>query len=1201
MRPFPLGPRGRFILTLLATTPLPVKVSAQQGDSISVPDTVRGIVREEGGKPIERADVVLTRGPDMAERNSQTDVDGRFAFAKPGGSGEYLLAVSATGYRPVRRRLVGAPANRVLVAVLVLQQWSPSLQTVEVLAERAHPQRRSDFSVGAGATERLVEGSLAVGPPLIDGLSDLARASVAGVSTTDGWSVAGLPAAESQTQLNGLLFRGNSIPRNIPRRIRLSASTYDIANSGFSGGLVAIELPRAGEFRNLAVDAAVANREAMSPFLRPSPEIAIDAGGDWRTRDQKWGFSGGARLAVQRQWELSLANASDAILTEFGADPTVARTATQLLSSRSPAFAMLGETPVQSRVHLSALARFEPILQPDRTNAFIIGADLSSDPASTQTPLAAPTLGSRHTGLNIVGQWQRRWISNALALWDWNTGISLSGDNLIPALPRVATIQLDTRATAQSAVPGTPIVMGGTAGRERKDGFLLESTLQRDVFAGRSGNHRVRLIGAARLDAMRQDRPATTATLGFASLADFEASVPDWASTSVGTMQAAATVVRISTGLGDEWRSTPRLKLQYGLRLDAQGFQRPLSTTFEQIGTRNIWGRTFVSMSPRFGLSWNVMEPKTGEGYRTTNLFSRHLLPSGIVNFGFGIFQRDFDPDMALGRSRAWGPIATRWCGPLSNQGWTLEELAPEVIEQSCAASNGSLAPAARQSREVISPTFAPPSSFRATTNFLWSWRQLDIELGGLWNEAMRQPGLQDLALVTQPRSILTGEGNRTFFSPDIAIDPATGIVRPDLSSSGGLVQNDMLITSDRRSRATQFMIQLSPRLIEGDQALRLGYVWTRSRSLEGGWDRDTFGDPHERTWGPSRLDRRHQFQLESGKEIGRVSFLLWTRASSGVPFSPLVAGDVNGDGDGGNDRAFIPLLPPNTGASLVEGFPAFIASAPKRVVSCLARQSGSPAERGSCRGPWTVTSSFLMSAETRTLSIGRRGMVTLAIENLGALADRLINGSRERGWGNSGEPDPFLLRVTGFDSLQRAFRYAVNPQFGRIPKNGNAGDGYRISLSFEFPLAPPIERQQIERWLRARGVGDRMPVDSLATRFARNVASLYETVLEESDALFLQPSQLAWIAAERPQYEGTLGQLWKGLAMELSDLPAGFDVEAARQRVDSATDRAWELNRVEAHRLRDILTPIQLRLLPWPASVLVHAESPVRFRVTYY
>lgn len=61
------------------------------------------------------------------------------------------------------------------------------------------------------------------------------------------------------------------------------------------------------------------------------------------------------------------------------------------------------------------------------------------------------------------------------------------------------------------------------------------------------------------------------------------------------------------------------------------------------------------------------------------------------------------------------------------------------------------------------------------------------------------------------------------------------------------------------------------------------------------------------------------------------------------------------------------------------------------------------------------------------------------------------------------------------------------------------------------------------------------------------------------------------------------------------------FRIEAARRRVDEATDRAWELNRLEAHRFRQILTDIQLRLLPWPASVLVHAKSPVRFRVTYY
>lgn len=1181
---------------------MPVQLWAEwQGESASVPDAVRGVVRDSSGKPIAGADVVLTRGPDMVERNSQTDVNGRFDFAKPGGSGEYLISISAAGYKPVRRRVIGDSGTSAIVAAFVLQEWSASLQSVTIVAERAHPETRSTFTIEPGAAQRLVEGSPAVEPPLVDRLSDVTRASLAGVSTADGWSVAGLPAAESQTQLNGLLFRGNSMPRAIPRRIRLSASTYDVANGGFSGGLVAIELPQAGEFRSLAIDGSVGNGEAMGRFLGISPEVALDMGGDWRTRDQRWGVTGGVRLTVQRQAELTLANASDATLTEFGADPAIVRTATQLLLSRSPGFPRLDEGLGRSYFHLSTLARFEPILSADNVNAFIVGVDISRDPASAQTPLTAPTLDNRRTGLNILGQWQRRWISNSAALWDWHTGISLSGDKVIPALSRVATIQLDTRALPESPVPGTPIVLGGTGGEEQKDGFLLESTLQRDVFAGVGRNHRVRFFGAARLDAMRGSRPGTGAVLGFASLADFESSVPNWTSTSVGPTHIAATVVRVSTGLGDEWRSSPRLKLQYGLRLDAQEFKRPGTVTFVQTGGSNNWGRAFVSMSPRFGLSWNVVPPKTGEGYRTTNLFSRHLLPSGVFNFGLGIFQKDFDPDMAVGRPGIWGPVEKRWCEGLSDQGWTLEELAPEAINERCAASAGGLASAPRMSREVFSPSFAPPSSFRATTNFLASWRKLDFEVGSLLNVAIRQPGLQDLALITQPRNILTGEGNRAFFAPDIAIDPVTGMVRPDLSSANGLVQNDMLLTSDRRSRAIQFTFQLSPQLAESDEALRLGYVWTRSRSLEGGWDRDTFGDPRIRTWGPSVLDRRHQIQIEAGRELGPVSITLWTRASSGAAFSPLVSGDVNGDGDSENDRAFIPLLPLDTGASPAAGFPAFIAKAPKRLATCLTRQRGSPAERGSCRGPWTVTSSLMMTMETRTLRIGQRGTLTLAVENVGALADRLINGLPGHGWGTSGVPDPFLFRVSGFDSSRHTFKYVVNPEFGRIPKTGNLRDGYRISLSFAMPLAPPIQHQQIERWLRARGVGNQMPVDSLASRFARNVASLYETVLLESDALFLQPSQVAWIAVERPAYESAFGQIWTELAKQLSDLPAGFDVDAARQLVDSATDRAWELNRVEAHRLRDILTPIQLRLLPWPANILVRSETPVRFRITYY
>lgn len=1143
----------------------------------------------------------------MSVQSTLTDSLGRFEFTRPGGSGEYLLTVSAVGYTPVRRRIANETGNRTLEVRLVLAVWATKLQSVKVTAQATPPEPPSVYRVGAGATERLSDGSVAVASPLVNALSDLIRASLGGLSVSDGWSVAGLPGSDSRTELNGLLFRGTSLPRNIPQRIRLSTSTYDIANSGFSGGLVAIEIPPAGEFRKLDLDVASgssvrairgATVGGSSGF---SPEASADLGGDWRTPNQRRGLTAGLRLGVREESILDLNAADSATLDELGADPNIVRTGANLLTDRLGGIASASTPHPRQHISLSAVARIDPSLQPNKINAFTFALNVLHDPVGYGSILASPSLGGTRDQIGLVTQWHLNWISRGLALWDWHTGISGSSNTLNPILGGVATVQLDTKAATSDLGQDTPVLLGGSPGYERENRTTLESTILREARAGRRQNHRVRALAAVKLELSRRERPAAAATIGFASLEDFESSMARWANTSVMPTQGEARTIRISTGLGDDWHPHPRLKVQYGLRLDAQNLKGP-GILNDELGSLPAGSAKMIeSLSPRFGFSWNVFEPKSGEGYRTTNLFQRHLLPSGVLNMGVGLFQRDFDPDMRLSRALSWGPVRTRSCGPIviSGQEWNAGQLTPQAIDDKCAQSTSVPDSTLSVSREAFVPSFAPPSSVRGTASFSTTWRKFDIELGALWNETRRQPGVEDLAVLRRPQTVLASEGDRKFFSLLSAIDPLTGYVRPQLVASIGGFQSDQIVTSNRKTRSTQITLQLSPRLLEDLDVLRFGYVWTRVRALEGGWDRDAFGDPSKVSWGPGVLDRRHQLQLEAGKQAHRISFTVWARASSGAPISPLVAGDVNGDGFSGNDRAFIPATFSPADSLLSRSFNTFLENAPNRIASCLSHHLGTASARGSCRGPWTVTSAFMASVEARTLGIQHRGLFALAIENVGALLDQLVHGGNAHGWGNSGSPNPFLFQVSGYDPVGKRFTYVVNPTFGRIPSNLN--DGYRVSFSIGIPLASPVQHQQVERWLIAHGVGQRLPRDTLAARLARNVPALYESILADSDALFLQPEQIAWISAARPAYDAGLAQIWTNLANNLTDLPSDFDVQFAVHKIDAAADEAWEFSRVEAHRLPAVLTPLQLRLLPWPAGILARSDKPVKFRVVYY
>ena len=84
-------------LILAATVPL----AAQ-----SLPETVRGRAIDDSGHVVSGASVHVTRGPDRLVQQTTTDSAGRFSMRFDPGTGDYLVAVAATGFRPARRREV---------------------------------------------------------------------------------------------------------------------------------------------------------------------------------------------------------------------------------------------------------------------------------------------------------------------------------------------------------------------------------------------------------------------------------------------------------------------------------------------------------------------------------------------------------------------------------------------------------------------------------------------------------------------------------------------------------------------------------------------------------------------------------------------------------------------------------------------------------------------------------------------------------------------------------------------------------------------------------------------------------------------------------------------------------------------------------------------------------------------------------------
>ncbi len=121
-----LSSRSAAVVGVLLTL-LPALAAAQ-----GVTGTLRGIVRNETGRPIEHA--LVTLDATGAKRETRTDRDGRFAFlgASPGA---HSVRVNFVGYR-AHDRVVQVPLGVIEIDV-ILEHLVPSLPGVEVTARRS--------------------------------------------------------------------------------------------------------------------------------------------------------------------------------------------------------------------------------------------------------------------------------------------------------------------------------------------------------------------------------------------------------------------------------------------------------------------------------------------------------------------------------------------------------------------------------------------------------------------------------------------------------------------------------------------------------------------------------------------------------------------------------------------------------------------------------------------------------------------------------------------------------------------------------------------------------------------------------------------------------------------------------------------------------------------------------------------------------
>jgi hypothetical protein len=1191
-------------------------------------DTLRGIVTSDSGRALRGAEIIITMAPLRDSRMTKADASGHYSILFADGTGDYLVHISAIGYETFRKRVTRVGTDSVFtVDAKLANAGAQKLAAVSVSAQKPTPPGRDENfrKPGVGSAEQIAGGvSGAVSPDHAGNLVAIAS-TIPGIATTPGGlSVAGLSAGQNSTTLNGMAFGGADIPRDAATQVRVSRSSYDPARGWFGGMNENVELTRGQIFSSrrthLTVDAPLAQYTdpISSAMGQRFSNIVASFGGDGAMDDDKYAYNFGVQASRRSSDAVTLTDAGSAVLQGAGVSTDSANRLFDILSAAG--VPLRARTVPSSHVtqNASFIARFDrapynwTTFRPARTTwGLLTYAKLASDNAVTTSPTATAAQGGSSS--QAIGMIQALYSTyfHADYLNEEKSAFTYSRNRSEPYLTLPSGSVLVASSFPDATGGLTALAFGG-------NGALLtdtrrwtwETTSQTEFYAQGREAHRVKLNFDSRFDAESQQRSSNSlGSYSYNSLADLAANQPAIFTRTLSTPTAHGSVWNGFLAVGDLWRVSPDLQLMYGARLEANRFtSAPASNPAVQsaFGLRTDAVPNTVHLSPRIGFTW--VRRAGGNDFMASRVGEFRFGPPSYVRGGIGEFRNFLGADLLTNASIATGlpgAVHSVTCvGPaIPVPDWGDYISDQSAIPSECVAGATPAFTDAAPSVQLFDPSYTAPRSWRANLAYSSTFRNtLLYSIEGLYSLNVNQPGRTDVNFANVPRFTLSGEGRPVFVRPT-SIVATSGTISPvdaRVAPAFGHVINNV---SSLTSRSSQITIRASPSLAGSENWwLSTDYTLSNTHALQSGFDGSTFGSPAARSWSRGNLDVRHQFLVQGGYAFGSLSLTLFGNLQSGLPFTPMVGGDVNGDGIA-NDRAFI--FNPATVAdqALAASTRTLLASSSSRIRSCLTRQIGSAAKRNSCEGPWTTALNAQLSYSSVMPITHRYGTISLAFSNpLGGL-DQLLHGATHlHGWGTAAYPDPVLYTPQGFNSGTDQFKYVVNPRFGNTsPTNTLLRAPFRVTLDISLLVGRPIEQQQLNRWIapgRTRS-GPKLSAAELKRRYSRSVPNPYEQIISESDSLLLTREQSEALQQADSAYLRSIDSVWTSLAEDLAGLPNDFNSAEALRRQEAGVDAGWEIARVDVQRnLPRILNPIQLKMVPGIAALLMKTTEKVQNRL---
>jgi hypothetical protein len=1186
----------RRLLAVAAIILTPELASAQS-------DVIRGRVIGPDSMPIERALVTVTSLNGSVSRNTRTDKAGRYTITFPGADGDYFVNVAALGFAPRRFQIKRTADQEILIANAKLGTAVQQLDAVNVRAERRR-EARGDSAQDVSGSERAATTSAVS----FDQLGDLAAlaASLPGVQYIPGaddrapaFSVLGLTADQNATTLNGLAFGGSSLPRDANVSTSLVTTPYDVSRGNFSGGLLSVRTQPGSNYSVRTMSTAF-----DAPSMQWTDAAARSLGQRYRS------MSVGGRLSGPIRFDkafYSLAyqagrRGSD-LQTLLNTDALGLRTAGIAVDSVSRLLSILQRTRVPTSV---------PGFPNDRMtdNASVFGTIDFNPPTSTsgeaynltfngtwtrQNPATlAPTELPSHGGdrTNWYGGVQLRQSGyyGIGILSETSVGLSrfrYAGDPFVD-LPsgtvRVSSSFDDAVASVQN------VSFGGNPMLDASQTATSAQVLNQLSWFSESNRHRLKLTTEVRREVFAQDFTMNRlGSFGFSSLADLEAGRAAMFVRTLGSRQRSVGQYVAGVSLGDSYKPTTNLQIQYGVRLDGNRFTSTPNRNDEVarvFGVENDRVPNRVYVSPRVGFSWAY-----GASPRVTGFEGAMAVPRGIVRGGVGVFQGTPNVTQlgdALDNTGLPSSATQVTCvgAAVPTVDWAAYVADPASIPTRCGdGSTGSFNSTAPNVM-LFDRTYTAPRSVRS--NLQWSVPAFDnrfvASIDATYSLNLGQPGVVDLNFDAAPKFALADE-QRPVFARSIGIVPTTGAIAGGEARMSSAFNRIIAVRSDMRSETKQLMLQVRPASFSSSFGWALSYVYAQSRERVNGFT-SAATNPLESVWGRSSLDSRHQLVYAfsyNALDVVRVSWYGTLR--SGTPYTPMIAADVNGDGFA-NDRAFIFDPSSTTDTSVARGMRSLLASGSSSARECLRAQVDQIAGRNSCQGPWTSTATLTFSFNPLKVRLPQRADFSLQLSNPLAAADLLLHGENDlRGWGQQWTPTSQLLFVRGFDAAARRYRYEVNQRFGATASTQTATRlPVALTAILRIDVGPTRERQSLTQMLdRGRTQQGRKLSEPVikALYGTSSVVNPMAQILRQADSLELTGIQADSIAVLNRRYAVRLDSIWTPVAKYLALLPTDYDRRIAYDRYRRAREATVDLLIELSPTIRSLLTRTQLRKLP--------------------